>query len=92
MNLLFWGITISVVGKVLLATGVLLAHTEIAHEGKIDNEVIKSFKIEKIMTVVGLVLIVLGYFMEISFYGFTTNLLTCSNTDCLNDAAAILSQ
>ena len=90
MNLLFWGLTVSMVGKVLLATGVLIAHTELAHEMKVDNLVLKSFKLERILTAVGIVLIIVGYFMEIYFYGFATTLLTCAGTEC-EGAAAILS-
>ena len=85
MNLLFWGLTISVIGKVMLAVGVLIAHREIAHERKIDLEVLKSFRLEFYLTFIGLVLIVVGYFMEIYFYGFT-QMLTCSGPEC---AAAI---
>ena len=92
MNLLFWGLTVSLIGKVLLAAGVLIAHTEIAHEMRIDSEVLKSFKLERWLTLVGIVLIIFGYLMEIYFYGFDTVLLTCSNEECANAAAAILSQ
>jgi uncharacterized membrane protein len=81
MNLLFWGLTISVVGKILLAAGVIIAHTELAHERRIDNEVLQSFRLEMVLTVVGILLIVLGYAMEIYFYGFTP-LLTCSGNEC----------
>lgn len=81
MNLLFWGLTISVVGKLLLAIGVLLAHSEIAHEHRIDDRVLRTFRIERILTLIGVALIVLGYAMEIYFYGFTP-LLTCTGQEC----------
>lgn len=86
MNLLFWGLTISTIGKVLLASGVLIAHSGLAHERRVDSLVLKDFKIEKVLTIIGLILIVGGYFMEISFYGFDTSLLTCIGNEC---AAAI---
>jgi hypothetical protein len=86
MNLLFWGLTVSLIGKVLLAAGVLMAHSKIAHEMKIDQAVIHSFKVEQMITVLGLLLILFGYFLEIYFYGFTP-LLTCSGAEC---AAALL--
>lgn len=92
MNLLFWGLTIGMIGKVMVATGVLIAHSEIAHERKIDQLVIKSFRLERILTVTGLLLIVGGYFMEIYFYGFATSLLTCFGTECAPAATVILSQ
>lgn len=81
MNILFWGLTIGVIGKVLLAAGVIIAHTEIAHERKIDSLVLKSFKIELAITILGLILIICGYFMEIYFYGLTP-LLTCDTQAC----------
>ena len=82
MNFLFWGLTISVVGKILLAVGVLLAHSEIAHEHKIDAKVLKSFRIERWMTITGIALIVIGYALEIYFYGFTP-FLTCEGMECM---------
>lgn len=92
MNLLFWGLTISTVGKVMLAAGVIIAHSELAHEKRVDNLVLESFRIERILTITGLILIVGGYFMEIYFYGFTTSLLTCVGEQCGVTAAAILAQ
>lgn len=90
MNLLFWGLTISMIGKVMLASGVLIAHSELAHERKVDQLVLKSFRLERILTVTGLLLIVGGYFMEIYFYGFATSLLTCVGNDCETAAAAVI--
>lgn len=92
MNLLFWGLTISMIGKVMLASGVLIAHSELAHERKVDQLVIKSFRLERILTVAGLLLIIGGYFMEIYFYGFATSMLTCTGTGCAVEEASILSQ
>jgi len=93
MNLLFWGLTISMAGKVMLGAGVLIAHSELAHERRVDQLVLKSFRIERILTVLGLLLIIGGYFMEIYFYGFDTSLLTCFGTECATaSAAAILAQ
>ncbi len=81
MNLLFWGLTISVVGKALLALGVLLAHSEIAHEHRIDARVLRSFKTERWITILGLLMIVAGYGMELVFYGFTP-FMECGFQDC----------
>jgi hypothetical protein len=92
MNLLFWGLTVSTIGKVMLATGVLIAHSELAHEKRVDALVIESFKVERVLTVLGILFIVGGYFMEIFFYEFTTTLLTCHGDECTTAAAVILSQ
>ncbi|MCA9359429.1 hypothetical protein H6781_02700 [Candidatus Nomurabacteria bacterium] len=91
MNLLFWGLTVGTIGKAMLAVGVLIAHTELAHERKIDKLVLKSFRLEHSLTIAGLVLIVAGYGMEIYFYDFVS-MLTCFGSECALNAAAILSQ
>lgn len=91
MNLLFWGLTISVIGKILLAAGVLMAHSQIEHEHRIDAKVIRTFHKERAMTILGITLIIIGYGMEIYFYGYTTNMLTCQSVEC-DAAAATLSQ
>jgi len=72
-----------------LVVGILKAHGQITHEHRIDAKVLRTFHTEKILTLLGLFLIVLGYAMEIYFYGFTP-LLTCVGSECA--AAAILSQ
>ncbi len=90
MNLLFWGLTISIIGKVLLAVGILKAHGEITHEHRIDAKVLKSFRLERWLTLIGLFLMVLGYAMEIYFYGFTP-LLTCTGSECAGAVGAELS-
>lgn len=71
MNLLFWALTVGVVGKVLLAAGVLLAHTTLAEEHWVDAKVIKTFRLEHTITIIGITLIIVGYFMEVYFYGYT---------------------
>ena len=91
MNILFWGLTISMVGKVLVAGGVIVAHSSIAKERRIDDRVLGYFKIERELTIIGLILIMLGYFMEVYFYGLTP-LLTCTLEECGHAAAVILSQ
>jgi hypothetical protein len=92
MNLLFWGLTVSMIGKLFLASGVLIAHTELAHEKKVDKLVLKSFRLERVLTITGILLIIAGYTMEIYFYGFDTPLLTCYGPECGQAASVILSQ
>jgi hypothetical protein len=92
MNLLFWGLTVGLAGKILLVVGVLMAHGKIAHEHRIDKAVLKSFHTEKIITILGLIFIILGYCMEVYFYSVDTPLFTCIGQQCEEAAAAILSQ
>lgn len=91
MNLLFWALTIGVIGKVLLAIGVLVAHTELAHHKRFDCKVLQSFHFERTLTLTGILLIVGGYFMEIYFYDFV-EMLTCHGVDCAIKASVIMSQ
>jgi uncharacterized membrane protein YidH (DUF202 family) len=70
----------------MLAVGILIAHSGIVKEQKIDLAVLKGFKLEHTLTIIGIILIILGYFMEVYFYGFTP-FLTCSGAEC---SAAIL--
>ena len=87
MNLLFWGITLGAAGKVLLVVAILKAHGSIADEHRIDKRVLKTFRLEKYLTILGLILIILGYLIEMYFYGFTPlHIHDCSDGDC---AAAI---
>lgn len=90
MNLLFWGMTISVIGKILLAVGVIMAHNQIAHEHRIDEKVIKSFKKEQTLTAIGVLLIVIGYILEISFFGGFLNFITCEGAECSAQIGAIM--
>lgn len=88
MNLLFLGMTISVLGKALLAIGVLLAHSKIAHEHRIDNEVLRTFRTEFVITLIGLIMIVVGYMLEVMFFGGFVNFAYCNEAEC---AASIIS-
>lgn len=91
MNLLFWGLTIGAVGKILVAIGILKVHHIMALERRIDAKVIRSFAFEKTLTYLGIVCIIIGYLMELYFYGLTP-MLTCHGVDCIQAASATLSQ
>ena len=82
MNILFWGITLGTLGKVLAIVGVLFAHMKLAEERKVDNIVVHSLHTEKILTIVGLILIIIGYLCEVYFYGLTTTFLNCQGVEC----------
>jgi hypothetical protein len=86
MNLLLLGLTIGTIGKIILGVAVLRVHVHIIKERKIDPVVLKSMKTEQVATLFGLVLIVIGYLLEVYFYAGSTNLLTCTGEAC---AAAV---
>jgi hypothetical protein len=91
MNILFWGLTLGAIGKVLLGVGVLIAHSKLVHEQQINYLVLKSYRTEHLLTILGLILVIIGYFMEIYFYDFLS-MLTCFGEDCALGASVILSQ
>jgi len=83
MNLLLIGLTIGTIGKIVLGLAVLRVHVLILREHKIDGLVLASMRREQIVTLVGLLLIVIGYVIEVYFYTGSTNLLTCVGKDCV---------
>ena len=82
MSLLFWGMTLSVVGKGMLALGIIWVHVTMANERRIDDRVIKSFRSELYLTVLGFLLIVTGYFLEIQALGGFSDLMKCHDAEC----------
>ena len=68
MTLLFWGLTIGTLGKVLLGITVILVHGRIFKEHRIDKVVLKELRREKGLGIAGVVLMLLGYLLEILFY------------------------
>jgi hypothetical protein len=80
-NILFWGLTIGTIGKVLLVLAVLHMHHSLIVELGVDKKVILSYQQERVVTFIGLVLIVLGYSLEVYFYA-PTNLFNCVGIEC----------
>ena len=90
MNLLFWGMTTAVVGKMMLAYGVILVHIKMAKERRIDDVVVRSFKTEVIVTLIAVTLIIVGYFMEVASLGGFTSLISCTGSECAANLGALL--
>jgi len=81
MNVLFWGMTLGVIGSTTVVLAVLHMHHSLVQEHKIDKKVILSYRQERWLTFVGLFLIIIGYGLEVYFYG-PTNLFTCADPEC----------
>jgi hypothetical protein len=81
MNLLFWGVTLSFLGKMVLGVAVLRVHLGILKEHKIDNVVLNAIRREQVFTLIGIGLIVIGYALEAYFYS-QINLFSCEGTNC----------
>lgn len=73
--------TIGTFGKVVLGAAVLMVHLKIFEERGIDGVVLKSIRTEHILTILGIVLIVVGYVLEVSFYN-GIDLFECTAANC----------
>jgi len=82
MNLLFIGMTLSMLGKGLLALGVVWVHVTMANERRIDDLVVRSFRTELFITLLGFALIVAGYILEVSALGGFNTMITCDGDEC----------
>ena len=82
MNLLFWGMTLSVIGKGLLALAIIWVHVTMATERSIDEEVVRAFRRETVLTLLGIFLIVIGYVFEVIALGGFPALFSCSGAEC----------
>lgn len=91
MNLLLLGLTVGTVGKITLGIAVMRVHMGILHEHKIDGIVLRSIKRERLVTLFGLALIVVGYILELAFYGGSTPFLTCVGDECIAAINAAMS-
>jgi len=93
MSLLFLGMTMSVIGKGMLGLAIIWVHVTMATERSIDEQVIKAFRRETYLTVAALMLIAVGYVLEVSAMGGFSTLITCSGVECSAAlSGALLSQ
>jgi hypothetical protein len=85
-----WGITLGTVGKLVLGVAVLRVHMYMYRERNIDNVVLRAIKREEYITVLGIVLIIAGFMLEITFYNGSTQLLSCIGEECRAAISAAL--
>jgi len=71
METLYVALTVGTIGKLILGIAVLRVHAYIIREHKIDGVVLNAMKRERFITVLGVFLIILGYLLEMYFYGTT---------------------
>lgn len=65
MDLALIGLASGTVGKIMVVLAVLHMHHSLIIEHKIDKLVILSYQQERILTIIGLVLIVAGFILEV---------------------------
>ena len=70
MALLFWGLTLGLIGKVTLGIAVMMVHFRIVKEHHIDKAVLTEMRRERNVAFLGIILMVIGWVLELFFYGF----------------------
>ncbi|MBS3068262.1 hypothetical protein J4450_06155 [Candidatus Micrarchaeota archaeon] len=65
MNMHFIGLTLEFAGTLLISISVLLVHSRVVKEHKIDESVVRQIKKEKWVTVSGIILIIIGYLLQV---------------------------
>lgn len=65
MSTEFIGFTLDVIGKVMVAYTAIMVHYRFWKERKIDEAVFMAMKRERIIGVLGVLLIIVGYFLQI---------------------------
>lgn len=68
MILLLLGMTLDLVGTVMLGYTVLAVHAHIIKEHRLDGDVFEEMKKERNVAFAGLFLITLGYVLQMAFY------------------------
>jgi hypothetical protein len=66
--LILSGLVLSTAGKVLLGIAVIRVHRHLAKEQRIDYDVVQAVNFEKRVGLIGIILIVLGFMLEVAFY------------------------
>lgn len=65
MNLMALGTAVEFLGNVLLAISVIFVHMKMQEERKFDGAVVRTLKKEKGYAIAGLVLMVVGFMLEL---------------------------
>ena len=59
------GLTFEFIGTILIAISVFKVHTNVMRERKIDKNIIEEIRKERYLTLVGIILIILGYLLQL---------------------------
>lgn len=70
MTILFWGLTLGTVGKILLGIAVVFVHWRVVKEHRIDARVLTEMRRERNVALLAIALITIGYLLEIAHFGY----------------------
>lgn len=59
------GFTLDVVGKIMVAYTAIAVHHRFWKEHKIDQAVFKAMKAEQLIGIIGIILIIAGFFLQL---------------------------
>ncbi len=65
MDISIIGLTLDSIGKVLLGVSVYLVHSKVIRERRIDKKVLGEMKRERNLVLIGIVLMIIGYLMQL---------------------------
>ncbi len=65
MNFIKIGLTLDLLGVVLLGITLLRVHWHVSKEHKIDNDVVRAMHLERWLGIVAIILIIIGYIFQI---------------------------
>lgn len=61
----FIGFTLDIIGKIMVAFTAIMVHHRFLKEHKVDENVFVSMKREQVIGVLGLIFMIIGYFLQI---------------------------
>ena len=64
-DLIFWAVTLDVLGKIILGVSVIGVHWKIVKEHSIDGAVLKEIRHERNLAIFGILLIIVAYILEL---------------------------
>lgn len=65
MNWFVYGATFDIIGKILIGIAVLLVHKCLMKEHKIGIKVIKKMKLERLLVILGIGFMIIGYLIHV---------------------------
>lgn len=68
MNLLLWGVTFGIIGKIMLGIAVLHVHIHIRRGHTVDALLPAFLKHGHYLTIFGIIFIIIGFICEVLFY------------------------
>ncbi|PIP68720.1 hypothetical protein COW91_03220 [Candidatus Nomurabacteria bacterium CG22_combo_CG10-13_8_21_14_all_32_8] len=60
------GLTLNTLGTILIAYTVLRVHARVSKDRKIDTKVISEMQKERMLGILGIILIIIGYIIQLS--------------------------